>query len=153
MSDLDRFVLDRVHLLALANRTDVVLHVDEGSCRLQVGDESLALRLDPRALPVRTAALDVICAAQSLRAACGGEHATAFAELLRATRPEGRAVVAEQDAAGTFGAEHQAAKQAGWVASPMEAIPVQAPHPVRLFVAFKPAADKNVASERGHGTH
>lgn len=143
----------RIRLLAMAGADDVVLHVGTPVSRLEHGAASLPVRLDPRALPVADGTVRVTCAAHTLRAACGGEHPRAFAELLRATAAGGRAIVAEDDGAGTVGAEHRAAVQAGWVPSQMEAVPSEAALRVRLFVVFKAAADKATSSERGHGTH
>lgn len=153
MSDRDLLLAHRVRLLALPRPSDVVLHVGNPISRLERGAASLPLRLDPRALPIADGKVQVTCAAHTLRAACRGRHDVAFAEVLRATESGGRVVVAEDDAAGTVGAEHRTAVAAGWVPSQMEAVPSEAPEVVRLYVMFKPATDKTTSSERGHGTH
>ncbi len=154
MPDRDLILAHRVRLLALPRPRDVVLHVGNPVSRLERGAISVPVRLDPRALPVRDGHLQVTCAAHTLRATCAGHHEQAFAEILRATEPGGRIVVAEDDAAGTVGAEHRAAVAAGWVPSQMEAVPSPSPLPVvRLFVVWKPGAEKSTSSERGHGTH
>jgi hypothetical protein len=153
MSDRDLILAHRVRLLALPRPTDVVLHVGNPVSRLERGAVSLSLRLDPRALPLANGGVRATCAAHTMRAACAGRHDIAFAELLRATQDGGRVVVAEDDAAGTVGAEHRAAVAAGWVPSQMEAVPSPSPDVVRLFVVFKPGTDKGTSSERGHGTH
>lgn len=153
MSDRDLILAHRVRLLALPGPTDVVLLVGNPVSQLERGAACLSLRLDPRALPLVGGGVRVTCAAHTLRAACAGRHDAAFRELLRATEDGGRVVVAEDDAAGTVGAEHRAAVAAGWVPSQMEAVPSVSPDVVRLFVVFKPATDKGTSSERGHGTH
>lgn len=153
MSDRELLLAHRVRLLALPRPTDTVLHVGNPVSRLERGALCLPLRLDPRALPLADGRVQVTCAAHTLRAACAGHHDVAFAELLRATEAGGRVVVAEDDAAGTVGAEHRAAVAAGFVPSQMEAVPSPSPDVVRLFVVFKPGSDKGTSSERGHGTH
>ena len=153
MADRALFLRDRALFLAVPGARDAVLHLGSPVSRIERAGKSISVRLDASALPIASGALAATTAVLCLRALSGGHHDRAFAELLRATAPEGRAVIVEEDAGGTVGAEQRTAVAAGWVPSQMEAVAEARPDLVRLFVIFKPAADKSVSSERGHGTH
>ena len=153
MANRTQMVADRVRFLALADPETTVLALGATQHELVHGTHVLRFRAQPDALPLGAGTIAAVTAAEVLRESAGLRHAEALGELLRVVRPGGCAVIAEDDAAGTVGAEHARAVAAGWVPSPMETIPGLLPPPVRLFVVFKPLVGKGPSSERGHDTH
>ena len=134
--------LDRARVLSAAHPGAAKLEIEDADrATLSRGRVRTALRLRPRSLPLRDHALDHLIAVGVLKAAAGDRRHEAFVEVLRALSEQGNFVYGEADQDATFGKDHHALREMGFVPAPMDTVPELFHVPWRLLVAFKPRYD------------